>query len=105
MSISKNIYELVVGTGILLISVAASVLASNFLTKLLFPKQEGYINILIVFIHVILIVAFTLIGRYILTKYITNSLILNSILALTGPLIGSTSLFINPVYGAFIKSI
>jgi len=104
----RNVYELIIGSGILLFGIAAATIISNNLTKLLFfnnlSKKSGII-ILIGFVHIVLLVSFTLVIRYVLLETITNTLIANSILGVAGPLIGACSLFIEPVFGNLIKSV
>ena len=100
---SKNVYEFVVGTAILLVSVSCSVIVCNNITKLVSPKQTT--NILLIFGHLLLLIVFVLFVRHLLTKIITNPLILGSLLGLVGPIIGSTSLILGPMLGPLIKNI
>jgi len=108
---SKNVYEVIIGSGILLIGISGATIISNNITKLLFPDNiitnvpvPGMV-ILISFVHIVLLVIFTLITRFMLLKMITNTLISNSILAISGPLIGACSLFLGPSLGVLIKSV
>ncbi len=108
---SRNVYEVIIGSGILLVGISSAAIISNNITKILFPDNRitnvtvpGMV-ILISFVHIILLVIFTLITRFLLLKLITNTLISNCILAISGPLMGACSLILGPSLGVLIKSI
>ena len=93
----RDIYELVIGTFFLLISVVGFVMISNVIVQFF-----GKINFILFLIHLMMIVCFVIIIRYALNKMITNVNIYNGILVLMGTMIGATSLFMSPMIKEFV---
>lgn len=107
----RNIYEIIIGSVILLFGIGVATIISNNITNFLFfnylskTPLNPIMIILIGFVHIVLLVIFTLVIRYVLLENIKNALIANTILGISGPLMGACSLFLAPVLGNLIKSI
>lgn len=98
LTITKtDIYELVLGTIFLLVSLVGCIMLSNFIVQFF-----GNINFILLLIHLMIIVCFVIIIRYTLNKMITNVNICNGILTLAGPIIGLASLFMSPMIKDFV---
>ena len=98
------LYELCLSIIILVLGVVSSCILSNNITKLInYNNKNTNINYLLLLIHFIIIVFFIIIIRYILNYMITDKDVLNSVLTLTGPTIGASSLFYSKILTDFVN--
>ena len=97
-----DVLELVLGTTVFLITLVGCVIISNKITYFFIPKTTKNINIFLLSIHLTVIVAFVMAIRSMFFKYIKNKDVLNSILSLTGPIIGLSSLYMSDTIHALV---
>ena len=97
--------KLFFGSIIIIFGLVGSIVLTNKIIGLLVNKNKKIdnrkINIFLFCIHIILILLFIMLIRYISKEFISNKLILDSIFSFIGPTIGISSLY----FGFNIKSI
>jgi hypothetical protein len=103
MNNPQNYYDLILGTTILLLGIVGGVIISNKILLLFTEDKE--LNFIILLAYLLMIVMFVFLVQYILDRVVVNQKILRAISGLTGPLIGTSSLFLAPTIGNFVKQI
>ena len=91
---TRDIIETIFGSLLVIFGLIGSIIFADIL---LYPiiknSKNNHLNIFILCIHIIIILLFIMIIRYLSTQFIQNTLILNSIFSFFGPIIGASSLF------------
>ena len=91
---TRDIIEIIFGTLLVIFSLLGSIIIANLvLLPIIKNSKNNHLNIFILCIHIIIIVLFIMLIRYIATQYIKNHLIRESIYSFFGPLIAGSSLF------------
>lgn len=94
--------ELVIGTVLFLFTLIGCVIVSNKITHFFVPGTSKTINLLLLSFHLIIIVACVIGIRSLFFKYMKNKDIVNGILALTGPIIALSSLYMSNTIRALV---
>jgi hypothetical protein len=91
---SRDVIETIFGSLIVIFGLIGSIIIANIL---LYPiikhSKNNHLNIVIFCIHIITILLFIMLIKYLATLYIQNQLILSSIFNFCGPIIATSSLF------------
>jgi len=98
----KDVLELVFGTTFFLIILVGCVILANKITQFLTVNGDRNINLLLLSFHLIMIVVFVIVIRSLFFNNIKNKDILNGIFALTGPIIGLSSIYMGHTLHALI---
>jgi predicted membrane channel-forming protein YqfA (hemolysin III family) len=99
----QNYYDLLFGTTILLISIVGGLIVLNKI--LLYFTDNKELNFFSLLIYLLMIVLIVLFVEYVLGYIVVNQKIARAITQLTGPLIGFSSLFLEPTLRGFIKQV
>jgi len=93
----QDVYETVFGSIIIIFGLVGSIVLTNKIIGLVVNKNKNIdnrkINIFLFCIHIILILLFVMLIRYISKEIISNELILDSIFSFFGPTIAISSLY------------
>ena len=93
----RDSIETVFGSLLVIFGIIGSIICANIITKIILSftkyKNDIHLNIFILFIHIINILLFIMLIRYIAGKIIHNNLIRDSIFSFIGPVIGVSSLY------------
>ena len=91
---SRDVIETIVGSLIVIFGLIGSIRIANLLLYPIFKNSKNnHLNIVIFCIHIITILLFIMLIKYLATLYIQNQLILSSIFNFCGPIIAASSLF------------
>ena len=95
--IIRNIGETVFGSILIIFGIVYSIVFANIITNTIFPniKNENNksIKFIMLCIHIIIILLFIMIIRFLAPYFILNRLILDGIFSFIGPTIAASSLY------------
>ena len=92
----RNIWDIIWGAALILLSVLSSVIISNTIIKyFLKDKNNANISLLLLFGHLLIIICFVILIRNILTRTIKDPEVLSGVMTITGPIIGASSLYLS----------
>ena len=91
----RDIIEICIGSLIVIFSIVGSIICVNIVSSVLLTnnKSDITLNIFCFFVHIIFILLFIMLIRYIASIHIANRLILDSTFSFIGPTIGISSLY------------
>lgn len=97
--------QLIIGIIILVSNVTASCALSNKIMRFTMPGMENERTVKFVFIllHLMIIVYFTMITRFLVQRVLNDIPLVQTILSLIGPTIGGASLFYSPFLKALVS--
>jgi len=90
----RDIIETIFGGLLVIFSLIGSIIFADLVLAPIIKKSTNkHINMILLFIHIIIILIFIMLIRYISKKTIQNTLILESIFSFFGPVISASSLY------------
>jgi hypothetical protein len=93
----RDMIEVTFGSLTIIFGLIGSIIIANIITKFISQKPKNKENFNIIFsilcIHIIIILLFIMLIKYISKQFIKNSLILESINSFNGPVIGLSSFY------------
>jgi len=91
---TRDIIETIFGSLLVIFGLVGSIIIANMLLyPLINNSKYKHLNLFILFIHIIIILVFIMLIRYISAVFIENTLILHSIFSFFGPTIAGSSLY------------
>ena len=91
---TRDIIETMVGSLLVIFGLIGSIIIANIIIYPIIKNSKNkHLNIFLLVIHIIIILVFIMLMRYLSSEFIQNTLILHSIFSFFGPIIAGSSLF------------